>query len=52
MNITNLHDGSWDGPTLDSFNVGFIHLDSFFGDNITKENDLRSKELSLLKFFI
>ena len=52
MKVTNLCDGSWDRSTLDSFNLGLINLDSLFRDNRTKENNLRSKVLTLLKFSI
>jgi len=50
MKATNLRDGSRDRPTLDTFNLRFGNLDSFSEDSITKENNLRSKELTLLKF--
>jgi len=49
---TNLCDGSWDVPTLDSFNLGFTNLDSLSRDNITEKNNMRSKELTLLNFSI
>jgi len=52
MKSTNLCDGSWDRLTFDSFNTEFINVDSLFGDNITKENNLRSNELTLPKFNI
>jgi len=52
LKVMNLRDGSWDGSTLDSFNLGFINSDSLSRDNITKENNLRSQELTLLKFSI
>jgi len=52
MKATNLCDSHWEVPTLDSFILGLINLDSLFGDNITKEDNLRSKELKVLKLSI
>jgi len=47
IKVTTLCDVSWDRPTLDYFNLEFINLDSHFGGKIIKENNLRSKELTL-----
>jgi len=52
MKATDFHDGYKDGPTLDRLDLGFINLDSLTGDNISKEDNLRSKEVTLLKFSI
>jgi len=52
MKVMNLLDDIWDGPTLDSFNLGLINLDYLSRDNITKNDNLRSKELTLFKFSI
>ena len=38
MKASNLRNGTWNGPTLDSFNLGLINLDSLFGENIIKED--------------
>jgi len=52
MKVINFCDGSWDGPALVFFNFGFINLDPPSKDNTTKENNLRSKELTILNFSI
>jgi len=52
MKTLNVRDSSWDEPTLDSFNLVLINLDSLFEDNIAKEDNLMSKELILIKFNI
>ena len=51
LKATDLYDSSWDGPTLDSFNLGLINLDSLSADNITKEDNLESEELILFKVY-
>jgi len=52
MEAVDLLDSNWDRLALDSFNFGLINLDSLFEDNITKEDNLKSKHLTLLKFSI
>jgi len=50
MKVIDLRNGSGNGPPLYSFNLGLIDLGSLSGHNITKENNLKSKELTLPKF--
>jgi len=50
MKAMHFRDGYRNGPTLDSLNLGFIKLDSLTQDNILKEDNLRSKQLTVLKF--
>jgi len=52
MKAVGFHDGCRNRPTLDNPNLGFINLDSLTGDNIPKEDNLRSIELTLLKLSI
>jgi len=52
MKATDFRDGYRNRPTLDSLNLGFINLDSLTKENIPKEDNLRSRELTLLKFSI
>jgi len=52
MKAMDFYDGCRNGLTLDSLNLGFINLDSLTEDNISKEDNLRSKEITLLKFSI
>jgi len=52
MKLTNLHDGSMDGLTLESFSFEFINLNSFSKNNISKKANLRSKEFTFLNFSI
>ena len=40
MEATNLCYGCWDRLTLDSFNLGFINLNSLSRYNITKEKKI------------
>ena len=52
MKATDFRDGCRNGPTLDSLNLGFINFDSLTRDNVPKEDNVSSKELTLLKFSI
>jgi len=48
MKAINLCDGSWDRPTLGSFNLGFINLNFLSKNNVSKKNNLRSKSSHFL----
>jgi len=52
MKAMNLCDATYDGPTLDYFNFGCINLNFLSRNNISKKDNLRSKEFTLFKFSI